>query len=396
MSFLSRQQGQRILRTLRRRSEAMAQLLERLAEQESPSTTPEAQGPLLAMIAGLFRDLGLRTRLLPGRNSGGCLLAVPARRTRGLPCQLLLGHADTVWPLGTRRKMPVHREDGRLAGPGVYDMKGGIVMMIEALRALRELGAEPPLPPVVLINTDEEIGSRESTRYIRRLARIADRCLVLEPSLGPDGRLKTARKGVGRFTITIRGRAAHAGLNPEEGASAILELSHVIQKLFALNDPERGVTVNVGMIDGGLRANVIAPTSEATVDVRVLHQEDAERIERFIRGLQPETEGITIEVSGGIGRPPMEPSEGNRRLWRLALEAGEVLGLELGEGTAGGGSDGNTTSRYAPTLDGLGPVGDGAHAEHEHVRLESLAERAALLAALLLAPPLTQREAACA
>ncbi|RME35718.1 MAG: M20 family peptidase, partial [Gammaproteobacteria bacterium] len=251
-------------------------------------------------------------------------------------------------------------------------------------------------PPVVLINTDEEVGSRESTRHIRRLARIADRCLVLEPSLGPEGRLKTARKGVGRFTITIRGRAAHAGLNPEEGASAILELSHVIQKLFALNDPERGVTVNVGMIDGGLRANVIAPTSEATVDVRVLQREDGERIERIIHGLRPETEGVTIEVRGGIGRPPMEPTEGNRRLWRLAREAGEVLGLELEEGIAGGGSDGNTTSLYAPTLDGLGPVGDGAHARHEHVRLEHLAERTALLAALLLAPPLMHREVACA
>jgi glutamate carboxypeptidase len=306
--------------------------------------------------------------------------------------QVLLGHCDTVWPIGTLESMPVSIQDGVMRGPGVYDMKAGLVEMVFALKALYSLDLEPSVQPLVFINSDEELGSRESTRYVRALARLADRALVLEPSLGPSGQLKTARKGVGRFTVTVQGKAAHAGLDPGAGASAILELSHVIQKLFALNDPERGASVNVGMIDGGVRANVIAPESSAVVDVRVRTQDDAVRIERAILDLTAETPGVTLRIEGRIGRPPLEHTPANRRLWMLATDLAESIDLALEEGTAGGGSDGNTTSLYTATLDGLGAVGDGAHAAHEHVDLEQLPERCALLALLLLSPPLDSND----
>ncbi len=206
--------------------------------------------------------------------------------------------------------------------------------------------------------------------------------------MGTDGALKTARKGVGRYTVTVLGKAAHAGLDPERGVSAILELSHVIQQLFALNDPAAGVTVNVGTIDGGLRPNVVAPESRAVIDVRVATQADAERIDAAIKGLEPSAAGIELHIEGAIGRPALEPTPRNRELWQLAAELGTEIGLDLVEGTAGGGSDGNTTSQYTATLDGLGPVGDGAHARHEHLDIDKTIERAALLALLLLAPPL--------
>jgi glutamate carboxypeptidase len=243
------------------------------------------------------------------------------------------------------------------------------------------------LTPIVFLNSDEEIGSRESTRHIRRLARVCERVFVLEPSLGPDGYLKTARKGIGRFTVTVHGRAAHAGLDPDAGASAILELSHVIQSLFALNDPERGITVNVGTIDGGLRPNVIAPKSTAVVDVRVRTHEDGERISAAIHSLQPATPGVQLETEGAIGRPALEPTPRNQALWRLARNYATELDLDLQQGIAGGGSDGNTTSQFTATLDGLGPVGDGAHAAHEHLYVARTLERTALLTMLLLAPP---------
>jgi glutamate carboxypeptidase len=256
------------------------------------------------------------------------------------------------------------------------------------LKALRHLELETEVTPVILVNSDEEIGSQESTRSIRRLARVSDRAFVLEPSLGLDGRLKTARKGIGRFSIKVRGKAAHAGLNPEAGASAILELSHQIQGLFALNDPATGVTVNVGMVDGGLGANVVAPESSAMVDVRVPTHEDARRIEEQIRALKPVTPGVQVSVEGGFRRPPMERTEAGRVLWTMAQDLGQELGMELEEGAAGGGSDGNTTSQFTATLDGLGPVGDGAHAHHEFLFVDSLIERTALLTLLILAPPI--------
>jgi glutamate carboxypeptidase len=333
----------------------------------------------------------MRCRRLRGRTSGGMLFAAPARRGRDRPAQLILGHYDTVWPIGTLESMPFKVEGERISGPGVYDMRGGIVQAILALESLARLDRDPAVTSLIFVNSDEEIGSRDSRRIIERLARRVERAFVLEPSLGQAGKLKTARKGIGRFTVKVKGKAAHAGLDPGAGASAILELSHVIQSLFALNDPDRGVTVNVGTIDGGLRPNVVAPESRAVADVRVATHADAERIEQAILGLRPATPGTELSVQGAFGRPPLEPTPANQVLWRRARELGVGLGLRLDEALAGGGSDGNTTSLYTATLDGLGPVGDGAHAVQEHLHLGLTLQRAALLALLLMEPPLADR-----
>lgn len=368
---------------------AMTALLEKLVRAESPSDVPAAQQPVFSLLAGALQPAGYTATHLPGTTSGGQLYARPVERERHRPVQLLLGHGDTVWPRGTLDTMPVEvTAEGRMRGPGVYDMKGGLVQMVFALRTLHELDLTPPLTPIVLVNSDEEVGSPDSRPRIHRLARVAERAFILEPSLGPEGKLKTARKGVGRFVIRIKGKSAHAGLDPEAGASAIVELSHVIQKLHALNDAERGITVNVGMIEGGQRPNVVAPTSRATADVRVLTREDATLVEQTIHGLEVSTPGVTLDIKGGIRRPPLERTPRNRALWHRAQDAADQLGIALDEGTAGGASDGNETSVFCATLDGLGPVGDGAHAEHEYVALDKMVERTALLVLLLLADPL--------
>jgi glutamate carboxypeptidase len=364
----------------------MAALLRDLAGIESPSLDRATQEPVFARLAGELAASGMRSRRLPGKTSGGQLWAVRRQRQRGAPAQLLLGHCDTVWPVGTLATMPAEIRDGLLHGPGVYDMKGGLVQGIFALRVLHDLGLAPAVEPAFFINSDEEIGSLESLPRIERLARRVRRVFVLEPSLGPAGDLKTRRKGSLRFTIRTFGKAAHSGLDPEKGASAIRELARVIDRLYTLSDPARGVTVNVGVIAGGLRANVIAPEARAELDIRVLAVEDAERIEREVLALVAEAPGTRVEVEGGIDRPPLEPTPGNRALFAAARKRAEDLGIALGEGTAGGASDGSLTSRITPTLDGLGAVGDGAHATHEHVVLDRLPERAALLALLLLEP----------
>jgi glutamate carboxypeptidase len=366
----------------------MTTLLEELVLMESPSTDPGSQAPIRARLKSEFEAINYRVKLIPGRNSGGHLYAAPETRDKERANQLMLGHCDTVWPIGTLDTMPLVLDGNMIHGPGVYDMKAGLVEMIFALKALHDLGLDPGVVPLCFINSDEEIGSRESTRYVRALAQQVDRCLVLEPSLGHSGKLKTARKGVGRFTITVEGKAAHAGLDPGAGASAILELSHIIQKLFELNDPDRGTSVNVGVIDGGIRPNVVAPKSSAIVDVRVETQVDADRVERAIHNLEVETQGVTLTIDGRIGRPPMERTVENRRLWKVAQKLANEIDLEIEQATAGGGSDGNTTSLYTATLDGMGAVGDGAHASHECVHIDLLPERCALLTLLLMAPPL--------
>jgi glutamate carboxypeptidase len=366
----------------------MVLLLARLVEAESPSLDAASQREPQKVLREAFERLGYRVRHVRGTRTGGHILAAPAERTRGAPLQIMIGHSDTVWPEGTLDTMPARIDDGRLYGPGTFDMKGGLVQMIYALDALENAGMRPSVTPVAFINTDEEIGSIESAPHIRRLSRRADRVFVLEPALGPSGLLKTARKGNGSFTVRVSGKAAHAGIEPEKGASAILELSLVIQKLFALNDHDRGISVNVGTIDGGLRPNVIAPQSVATVDVRVLRKEDSAWIEEAILGLRTTTPGTRLEIEGGMNRLPMERTPRNRCLWELARQCGESLGLDIHEGTSGGGSDGNLTSLFTATLDGLGPVGDGAHAVHEHVLVDSMPERSALLALLLALPPL--------
>ncbi len=386
--------AKKIFDHLQVRREEMAQLTAQCATMESPSAVPSSQAPVFDLFTSHLRELGFRCKRLAGQNSGGQLLAIPRDYQKGSPRQLLLGHCDTVWPQGTLEKMPVESRDGRLHGPGVYDMKGGLVQALFALTALRDLGIQPAVAPLFFINSDEEIGSGESADHVRRLARVVDRAMVMEPSLGPTGRLKTARKGVGRFVITVIGRAAHAGLDPEKGISAILELSHVVQALFALNDLERGISVNVGTIDGGMRPNVVAPESKAEVDVRVRTKQDAEEIERAIHAIEPTVPGTRLEITGRIGRPPLEPTPRNRKLWQRAVDAAGDLGMEIEEGAAGGGSDGNWTSLYTPTLDGLGAVGDGAHALTEHIIEEKMPERAALLACLLIGPPMKENRAA--
>jgi len=380
-----------LLDYLEARREAMRDLLEVFVRAESPSSDPMTQTTMLSLLARAFSDRAVRSKRPPGKTRGGSLIAMPEDRPRGRPHQLVLGHCDTVWPLGTLETIPVKVEDETFWGPGSYDMKAGLVQGLYAVEALAATLRKPlPVTPVFVINSDEEIGSHDSTRVIIRYARHADRCFVLEPSLGPEGHLKTARKGVGRFTVRVRGKAAHAGLDPGEGASAILELSHVIQELFELNDIEKGITVNVGTIDGGLSPNVVAPESQAVVDVRVPTREDAERIERIIHGLTPSTPGTELIVEGAIGRPPMERTDRNQKLWLLARRGAEELGIRIDQAAAGGGSDGNTTSQYAPTLDGLGAVGAGAHAANEHLWLDRMVERSALLARLLSFPPLEE------
>lgn len=378
------ERGRALLDWLRERSEEMTGLLERLARAESPSLVPEAQAEAASILETELSGLGFGVERLSGGDAGEHLLATTEAREG--PFQLLLGHLDTVWPVGTLDEMPLRRSDGMLYGPGVFDMKGGLVQMLFCLRGMAELELRPVCRPVVLVNSDEEVGSRSSRPHIERLAREASRALVLEPSFGPSGRLKTARKGVGRYTITVKGVASHAGLDPEAGVSAILEASHQVQRLFALNDPERGVTVNVGTIDGGLRPNVIAPEATAQVEARVVSAGDAERVDREVRGLEPVSERISLEVEGGFGRPPLERTPRNRVLWERAEQAAGELGIELGEALVGGASDGNVTSAFTATLDGLGAVGDGAHAAHEHVVVERMPERAALLGLLLASP----------
>jgi glutamate carboxypeptidase len=376
----------RLLGWLRDREAEMADLLSRLAIAESPSLVPGAECEALELVAEELRAAGFAVRFVHA-GQGSHLYARPEDRSRGAPYQLVLGHVDTVWPLGTTAAMPPRVEHGRLYGPGVYDMKGGLVQLVFALRALHELGATPAVDPVVFVNSDEEVGSEGSVRWIRPLAAGAVRALVLEPPSSPDGSVKTARKGIGRYRVAVRGRAAHAGTSPEEGVSAIRELAHQVERLFELNDRDRGITVNVGTLDGGLRANVVAPEAHALVDVRVRDSDTAVELDRAVRAPGALPPGIAVTVDGGFGRPPMIATDRNRELARRAHVLGRRLGLDVGEaGQVGGGSDANFTSELTATLDGLGSVGDGAHAADEHVVVHSLAERAALLALMLLEP----------
>ena len=361
--------------------DAMVALLSALVAAESPSDAPETQAGPQAILRAQFAQLGYDVAHTPGTRTGGYLVA-RAPNAGGRPSQLLLGHCDTVWPVGTLADMPLVVEGDVLRGPGSYDMKAGLVQGLFALRALQELGLTPPLAPVFLVNSDEEIGSIESRPAIEQLAQEAARALILEPA-GPGGQLKTQRKGLGDFEIVVHGRAAHAGNEPEKGVSAILGMMELIHTLHALNDYPRGVSVNVGVISGGLRGNVVPPECRATVDVRTTTMADAARLEETIRAL-PAPPGTTLTISGGFERGPLERTPRNVALWQLARQVGVEMGLALEETAVGGGSDGNLTSAHTATLDGLGPVGDGAHARHEHVIISKMVERAALLAGLLL------------
>ena len=376
----------RVLDYVLDRQSAFTSLTRDLVEAESPSAHPETHDDVRRILRLSLASVGYESREAGAPGSPRHVYARPAARRRGRPSQLVVGHFDTVWPVGTLEERPFRIDGNVIHGPGSFDMKAGLAQLVIALRAIRDLQLDTPLTPVIFINADEEIGSRSSTRYISLLAQHAERAFVLEPALGERGDIKTARKGIGRFTVTVYGKAAHAGLDPEAGASAILELSHVIQKLFALNDVERGITVNVGTVDGGVQPNVIAPHSKAVVDVRVPTIATGNEIEYIIHSIKPTNPDVRLHIEGRIGRPSMETTPRNQRLWEQVRMAGEELGLELHAARAGGGSDGNTTSQFTATVDGLGAVGAGAHAIHEHLLVDRTLERAALLAMLLTSP----------
>ena len=391
-----------------RRDDIVGLLIE-LASLESPSLVPESQHAIQELLTRRLEAIGFAAQLFPGEKTGGHLYlsreealqdapkeapkAAPNEARHGgegAPVQLLLGHTDTVWPIGTVRDMPVEWNEGQdvVQGPGVFDMKAGIVQMVFALEALSALGLEPTLAPTIFLNSDEEIGSPESQGHVERLAQVSSRVLVLEPALGPEGLIKTTRRGVGRFEIRVVGRASHSGLAPEEGASAIQEMAHVIQALHALTDSERGITVNVGTVSGGTAVNVVAAECRASVDVRVATLADGRWVNDVILGLEATTPGTRLEVEMVLDRGPMESTPRNRTLWEAVQGCGRRLGLELEGAESGGASDGNTTSLFTATVDGLGAVGHGAHAHDEHVRVSSVLERTALLALVLMMPSL--------
>jgi len=373
-----------IITYLKDNHKPMLALLKEMVAIESPSNNKKALKNVIRFLRKELEQLGFYTLHVSGKNTGGYLYARPLIRKKNTPLQLLIGHCDTVWELQSIKDMPVVQSNGKLSGPGVFDMKAGIIQILFSLRAIKALQLDLAVTPIILINTDEEIGSHESTPIIKRLSKLVHRAFVLEPPLGLEGRLKTARKGVGRFTITVKGKAAHAGLDPEKGVNAIVELSHQVQRLYAMNDFDKGITVNVGLIEGGYASNVIAAESKATIDVRVYNIEDGAYITDRIHQLKPMLDNVELRIEGRIGRPPMTQTSRNKHLWENAEANGKLIGLNLEQATAGGGSDGNTTSLYTATLDGLGTPGDGAHATHEFIFSDKLIERTALLTLLML------------
>lgn len=351
-----------------------------LVRLESPSTDKAAVDRCGAVLAGMLTSIGGSVERLPQTQRGDHIRAEWGGGDRQI---LLLGHFDTVWPVGRLEQMPLLETDGRLHGPGIFDMKAGIAVAQLAVRALRDRDLDAHTKIVMMWTTDEEIGSGTSRAAIEAEARRSAAVLVLEPSL-PGGAVKTSRKGVGEFELTVYGVSAHAGVDPGKGASAIHELARQIIAIEALQDLPRGISLNVGVIEGGSRTNVVAERAQAKIDVRVPTLADASRVEAAIRNLTPHVPGTRLEIRGGVERPPFERTAAVAGLFQTAREAASDLGRDLGEGSTGGGSDGNFTGALGvPTLDGLGPMGDGAHAAHEHVIVSDLAWRAAFLSTLI-------------
>ncbi len=355
-------------------------LIREMVEIESPSDAPAA----LERFAEWFADRAAgQFGAAVKKARGGHLLCEFAFGTRP-PADgriLVLGHYDTVWPLGTLAGMPFREADGRLWGPGVLDMKAGVAMFLMAMRALRELAPPARARVLLQLNADEETGSRDSRALTEKNARASRAVLVLEPGTGLEGKLKTARKGVGAYTLRVKGRAAHAGVDFSAGASAILELSRQLLKIAEFTDPGRGVTVNPGVIAGGTRSNVVAAEAHAQVDIRVAKLRDAAALDRKFRALKPVDPRCTLSLEGGLNRPPMERTSGVANLFRTARALAGQLGVVIEESATGGGSDGNFTAALGvPTLDGLGAVGEGAHARNESLLADRLADRTALLA----------------
>ncbi len=374
-----------LLRWARAHKEETVALIREFVECESPSDDAAAVNRFTDLFAERVREAGL-CRTFDGGRFGRhlrCEFRLPGRRKEERI--LALGHADTVWPLGTLSSMPFRRSKGRLWGPGVFDMKGGIAFLVMAVRALREIDIPVRRGVVLQLNADEEVGSETSRPLTEAAAKESIAVLVLEPGTGLEGKLKTARKGVGDYTVTVRGCAAHAGIDFEAGANAIVELARQIDRIAGFSSLQRGVTVNPGIVRGGTRTNVVAAEASAEIDIRVARMRDAAPLDRRMRGLRPVDKRCSIEVTGGLNRPPMERTAGNGRLFEMARSAAAAeLGVALEESATGGGSDGNFTSALGiPTLDGLGAVGEGAHAPHESILENRMADRIALLALLL-------------
>jgi len=375
--------SQALLALLRKKQNEMVRTLGALVRIESPSTVKAAVDRCGKRVAAEWHKRGARVEVLPQKQRGNHLLITlwPGRRTAGQV--LILGHLDTVYDTGTLARMPFRIAKGSAWGPGAFDMKGGIVQALFAVDALERLRIVPGKQVVCLWTSDEEIGSDTSRQLIEREARRSDAVFVLEPAYGLHGALKTSRKGVGQLELEVIGRAAHAGLAPEEGVNAVHELARQISRIASFNDLRRGITVNVDVIEGGTRANVIADRSRAVVDLRAAKISDMQSLERKLHSLQPFHSGARLKVTGGFNRAPLERKM-SAALFRKAQILADEMGFEIEESSAGGGSDGNLTAAVgAPTLDGLGAVGDGAHSPSEHVLIRAMPERTALLAALL-------------
>jgi glutamate carboxypeptidase len=373
------------LREVRKREREMVRLLGRFVRCESPSGDKAAVDRFGAMVAREWRRRGTEVKILRQRLRGNHLrIEWPHATSRSDGQILVLGHLDTVYPIGTIAKMPFRVRGGRAWGPGTFDMKGGLVMALAAVDALPAVGVRPRKRVVFLWTSDEEIGSETSRRLIESEARRSAAVLVLEPSLGREGRLKTERKGVGGAEIIVTGRAAHAGIEPEKGVNAVHEMALQIARLMKMNDRARGITVQATVVEGGTASNVVPERARAAVDIRFTRVADARRVEHGLRGLHPILRGARVEVRVGGMRPPLERSVGVRGLFGVARGLMREMGLSLGEAATGGGSDGNFTAALGvATLDGLGAVGDGAHSLREHVVVRELGVRAALIAGLL-------------
>jgi len=364
---------------------SMLRTLETFVCAESPSTEKAAADVCAQVTAAEWSKRSVQVETLEQKHRGAHLrITCFPGKTKPRSQLLVLGHYDTVYASGTLARMPFRTAAGRVYGPGVFDMKAGIVQALFALDAIQQTRATVSKTIVFLWTSDEEIGSESSRKLLEAEARRSDAVFVLEPSLGPKGLLKTARKGVGDAEIIVHGRASHAGLAPEKGVNAIHELALQIALVKKWNDVRRGVSVNVGLVAGGTRPNVIPDHAQAVLDLRALRVADMRRIEKGLRGLRPILPGAKLTVRGGFNRAPLERKI-SAELFHRASTLAKSIGLAIGEATAGGGSDGNLTAALGiPTLDGLGAVGDGAHSPGEYVLARTMPQRAALLAALLL------------
>ena len=376
-------QGRALHEAIKPRRDELIESLRAIVEHESPSDNKAALDGLARTIASRFEALGGRVDLVPNAAGGEHVRARFGPESDARPA-LVLGHYDTVWPIGTIATMPFRVEGGKAFGPGVFDMKASLILIEAALGAIASIGAAMPRPLVVLFTSDEEIGSLRSRDLIEDEAKKSEFTLVVEPPLA-NGNLKTSRKGTGLFTLTVDGRSAHSGVEPEKGRSAVVELAHQILAMEALQRPELGTTLNVGSVSGGTATNVVPAHAVAKIDARISTMTEAARLEAALKELKPVTPDVTLSMVGRIKRPPMERTPAVVALYERAREVGRSLGLDLGEGGTGGASDGNFTAALGiPTLDGLGCPGSGAHASYEHIIIDGLLERAALMATLLL------------